>query len=444
MHAHPQLKLADLEVEEQPAVAAQPLGETGASLTITAAPKARRENFIPIRVAQLVELLSERAELSQHESRQFAEFCRLITVTYHHAFHEELEQLKSAYAAVDPDSDTVSLNEPTAEELEVSSNQFFDRTMWLLERANFRRLSPTEIQEAVKSIGELGLRIELNFEVFARLEVYVRGDISQRRWKRSWKQWLRRVPTDIPAYERLAMVFRLQDHERLGAEANPRVIHLKLFKNVPKMDLEMLLPGAIIRMSLLDRIKIFVPTVSGLAISGWKLLQGALTLAATGVYGMLGLAGMLGGTVGYGVKSFIGYQRTIQKYQLNLTKRLYFQNLDNNAGVLFRLINEAEEQECREAILAYYFLRWRTDGVAKPSTSCELDRTIEQFIRSQIGCDVDFEVSDALQKLQRLGLVDYHTAGSKTAGTWQAVSLDVAITRLSQRWSTAFESAKAA
>jgi len=67
------------------------------------------------------------------------------------------------------------------------------------------------------------------------------------------------------------------------------------------------------------------------------------------------------GGIGYGYKSFYGYQQTRQRYHLTLTQSLYFQNLDNNAGVLFRLLDEAEEQECRESLLAYYFL-WRRAG----------------------------------------------------------------------------------
>ena len=98
-----------------------------------------------------------------------------------------------------------------------------------------------------------------------------------------------------------------------------------------------------------------MPTVSGLVVSIFKAVKGALLAAAMGIYGILAVLGV---TVGYGVRSFFGYLQTKQKYQLNLTESLYYRNLDNNAGVLCRLLDEAEEQENREAVLAYYFL-WR-------------------------------------------------------------------------------------
>jgi hypothetical protein len=53
------------------------------------------------------------------------------------------------------------------------------------------------------------------------------------------------------------------------------------------------------------------------------------------------------------MRSVLGYLQTKDKYRLVLTRRLYYQNLDNNAGVFFRVLDEAEEQEFREAILAY-------------------------------------------------------------------------------------------
>ena len=58
---------------------------------------------------------------------------------------------------------------------------------------------------------------------------------------------------------------------------------------------------------------------------------------------------------GYGYKQWHGYQVTKQSYAKMLVESLYYQNLDNNAGVITQLVDEAEEQECRETILAYYF-----------------------------------------------------------------------------------------
>jgi hypothetical protein len=198
------------------------------------------------------------------------------------------------------------------------------------------------------------------------------------------------------------------------------------------MDLEMLLPGTQVRMSILDQTKIFLPTLSGIAITAWKIVKGALLAAAVGFSGLLVLLGLVGGTVGYGIRSLHGYLRTKQKYQLSLTESLYYQNLDNNAGVLFRLLDEAEEQDGREALLAYYFL-WREKSTAG-LTEAQLDEKIEQFLRTATGREIDFEVADALAKLECWGLVEVDAAG-----LLRAAKIEEAIARLDARWDAYFK-----
>src|SRR5439155_14130766 len=72
--------------------------------------------------------------------------------------------------------------------------------------------------------------------------------------------------------------------------------------------------------------------------------------------GEFALLAPLGVLFGYGYKQYAGYQITKQTYAKMLTESLYYQTLDNNGGVLTHILDEAEEQECREAILAYYCL----------------------------------------------------------------------------------------
>ena len=118
-----------------------------------------------------------------------------------------------------------------------------------------------------------------------------------------------------------------------------------------------------------------------------------------------------------------------EKYQLNLTRSLYYQNLDNNAGVLFRLLDEAEEQEFREAIVAYWLL---LRGPAEGLPAEELDQQAEQWLSETLGFHVDFEVHDALDKLLRLG------CARETNGRWQAESLIAALHHLDHAWDQIF------
>ena len=116
--------------------------------------------------------------------------------------------------------------------------------------------------------------------------------------------------------------------------------------------------GTRVRLTALDRGKIGMPLVGGLALTLYNLLGDLVQALQNLLLSPSAAWGLAAAGLGYGYKSFYGYQQTKQRYHLTLTQSLYFQNLDSNAGVLTRLRDEAEEQECRTAILAYFCL-WR-------------------------------------------------------------------------------------
>jgi hypothetical protein len=185
----------------------------------------------------------------------------------------------------------------------------------------------------------------------------------------------------------------------------------------------MLLPGTKVKMTLFDRARILGPSLSGIAL-GLSKIYGLFIMAAFNPYLALGV---VGGTLGYSARGVYGYLNTRQKYQLNLTQSLYFQNLDNNSGAIHRLLDEAEEQESREVMLAYYFL-WR-DSPPEGLLPDELDQRVEAFLAAHVEGHIDFEIHDALAKLSRLGI-----ARQDDAGRWQALPLDAAIEALGKRW----------
>lgn len=390
-----------------------------------------REKYIPVRTAELARRLRSEASLTPAERSAFQQFCRLLTATFHYEFYEKLNELKDAYAPFDPDGDTLLDHRLSPSERQQRADDLFDKFGWLLEKANFERLARGDIQRALSASNDLGLRLRVNLDVFDRLEVYSRGDVMTQRTRRRWQNAFRTEVVDVPIYQRLVVIFRLHSYHTIDGHLDGETVRIKIFKNIPKVDLEMLLPGSRVKMTLIDQSKILLPTVSGVAITGWKLFEGAMVIAVSGVYGLLTDLGLIAATLGYGAKSFFGYLRTQQKYQLSLTRNLYYQNLDNNAGVLFRLLDEAEEQECREAILAYFFL-WHVAGESGWSSD-RLDREIEAFLQRQTNVSIDFEVGDALDKLLRLGLVE-----PGTGGVVRAVPIGQALERLDRAWDNLF------
>lgn len=400
-------------------------GAAAASLEHALRPE--REHFIPLRKADLIARLAADSSLSAHEREQFLELCRRLEAAFHNEYHERLEELKDAYAPFDPDADTLAGRELTDGERDALTPPLFEKFVALLERANFRRLSRAELEEAVHAASDWGLNLHVDFSIFHELEVFARGDTASRRVRRRWRKLYRLESVDVPVFQRLVLIFRLLPHKRLESYNSTKTVYIKIFKNIPKLDLDMLLPGSRVRMSLIEQGKILFPTLTGVSLALYKIVKGALLVAYAGVYGLIALLGLVGGTLGYGVKSFFGYLRTKDKHQLNLTRSLYYQNLDNNAGVLFRLVDEAEEQELREAVLAYYLL-WREAGDTG-WTQEFLDDQAEAWLLGSTKMNVDFEVDDALAKLTRLGLVE-PLPGNRL----RAVSLESALAHLSSAW----------
>jgi Protein of unknown function (DUF3754) len=373
-------------------------GKTAAAVRTIRSP-VPLEHFIPLRKAELIDRLCQQPGFSPADQDGFRRLCQLLDATLHFEYHSHFEDLKNAYAPFDSDADTQSLAKLSDAERKTQLDLLFERFDWLLERANFQRLSRDDLEGALSAVSHHGLQLHVDLDHFERLEMFCRGELIRTEEIRSWRTAFRPRRVELSVYQRLVIIFRLRPGCRATRKLDTQDVFIKLFKDVPKADLEMLLPGTRVKMSLKDRIKIIMPTVSGLAVSVYKAFKGALLAAAAGIYGILAVLGV---TCGYGIRSFYGYLQTKQKYQLNLTESLYYQNLDNNAGVLARLLNDAEEQENREALLAYYFL-WQ-EAAGRGMTADELDLQIEQFLKECLGRPVDFEVDDALAKLLRLGL----------------------------------------
>jgi len=129
-----------------------------------------------------------------------------------------------------------------------------------------------------------------------------------------------------------------------------------------------------------------------------SILSGIASGALWSLYGPVSLI------LGYGYSTWYSFQTSRQTYTLQLTQSLYYQNLDSNGGVMFRLLDEAEEQEAREILLAYFFL-WRYAG-DRGWTAAELDDSIELDLEKRRNLKVDFEIADALMKLERGGIVE--------------------------------------
>jgi len=407
-----------------------------------------REHYIPLRKSDLVDLLCANPSLNDHERDQFRQFCTMVSATLHFEYHRHFEQLKSEYAPFDPDSVTRPLFLPSPaggegqgvrgqlkDDSRPQLDKLFERCKWLMERANFALLDRKAIEKAMQEVSDWGLNMEVDFSVFERLEVFARGDVMGERYRRSWRNLFRQERVLVPTYQRLALILKLRPHKRLGKDINTQAVFLKLFKDVPKADLEMLLPGARMQMPRMTVYKLGGSVVGGLVFILYKVLgalwAGIATLFAAGFTAFMTLMGPLAVLGGFGFRQWQGYTSTKIKYSLKLSQSLYYQNLDNNGGVLFHLLDEAEEQECREAFLGYFYL-WRLAG-DNGWTSKQLDDFVEAELEKKADLKVDFEIEDALGKLERMNVV------RKNGDRYVAQPIEKALESLDYTWDNFFQ-----
>jgi len=223
----------------------------------------------------------------------------------------------------------------------------------------------------------------------------------------------------------------------------PGAVLIKYFRNIARNDLQALFPNVRVVMSAVDRLILGVPALAGsvpilLNLASTVTVLFAVLAFYLGVSATIeedhmkrALAAVSGPVAlgGFVARQWTKYQRQSLKYQQELTDNIYFRNINNNAGIFDYLIGAAEQQECKEALLAYYFLL----ATPEPLTQDALDQRIEAWLKDTFAIDIDFEVDDALGKLQRLGLLQHD--GDKLA----VPPLDAALVELDRAWDNFFQ-----
>jgi hypothetical protein len=399
--------------------------------TIENPPIRKVENFIPLRHTDLILRLQDSMNVSERETKAFKDLCERLTAIFHIEHLSTLMKVEDLYAPLDPDSDAVEVYELSDEERDQRIEDSFVRITQILYSAHYHRLDRNELRHAIDVGYAWGVKLDVDIEVFERLEIFARGWRTVTKTRRRWQNLFRQESIEMPEFHRLVIAFRLKETARVDDSMSTDVVYLKMFKNIPETDLEILLPGSKVKLSMLDQGKILVPNLSSAAMTVFKIFRVGVFLTIVAAAWIIKWVLAIAVLVGYVTKAVFSYFSTKNKYQFGLTKSLYLKNMDNNAGVIYRLFNEAEEQELCEAILAYAVL-WK-HGQHDGMTDLQVDKRCESFLEEIVNFQVDFEVHDALGKLARLGL-----ATVDKAGRWSAIPVRTAPQRLHENWQKIF------
>ncbi|WP_338363503.1 TMEM143 family protein [uncultured Pseudoalteromonas sp.] len=404
--------------------------------------------FIPFRKQDIVDMCSD--ELANgSEQTSFKQFCDLLASLIHYDYHATLESLKNNYAPFDPNSDTRSLAPVSKDQKAQCQREFAKDFAKVLNAANFEVITNQDLQDALNEESLFKVRLEMEFDDFEEVVFYRRGESQLTETLTSF--WgLRKKKLHFTNYDRVAVFIRFKDKAYfeaknktpLGFEPSSTIV--KLFQNVPKADLEMLFPNSEVRMRPIDKVIIGSSALIGGAVVLVTKLGASILL-------LIALLAFWGGfrseavemtqqhfitfAIGMGVfgsfifKEWSKFKNRKIKFMKALSDNLYFKNLDNNAGVFHTLIDAAEEEDIKEALLAYTFLLKSKNGLSVQI----LDEQIEAWFKTKYKCELDFEISDALEKLEHMHLV---TCSNEV---YNAISLAQAKTVLDERWDNLFQ-----
>ena len=396
-----------------------------------------RDYFIPFTRDQITKMLLDEGKLNNDEVSKFEQFCLLLKSIYHFEFHTKLERMKSSYRIFSPDVNLApnELENSNTSKIEADLTNMLRQT---LIDGNFEKVSKENLNAAMEKEGIFPVSCQIDFDCFDYYEIYYQGSSTAKEEIKTWNPF-KKKEVEFNLYDRIVFFFKVKNEEFFHSDKKntkpgiPGKIYIKFFRNIPESDLEMIFPNPKPEMKFIHKMQIFLPLLAGFGVliqktiiepnfnSGSNPLQEGLSIGLVVFLIVLG---------GYVLRTFLGYKNVVQSFLGEIAKSLYFKDKGNNQGVFNMLIDSAEEEECKEALMAYYFLLNSNNKMSEET----LDNVIEEWMEIKHKTKIDFEVDDAIKKLEEKDLLSRDKNGILTV-----VSLDEALNHLDYIWDNYFD-----
>ncbi|HWF95517.1 MAG TPA: TMEM143 family protein [Xanthobacteraceae bacterium] len=412
-----------------------------------------RNHFIAVRKTDILDALIEHGRLADEAQREsFRQVCRRLGAIYHYEYFAQLERLRDDYFYLNPEIEPHARLDAAA--LERAYTELVNSFTTVLADANFVEMSHAEIEEAHRRRSALRIDIEAPLDDFREVRFFRRGHHAETVDIAGWLG-LRKQSKQVLVYDDIVLLVAMKpqadivsrrQRKRLALrKIRPGSVLIKYFRNIAGEDLNALFPNVRVVLSMRDKLLLSGPALAG----GLPIL---LKLASTitvlflvvGFYfglsanvadkDMAGALAAVSGLVALGgfiMRQWLRYQRQSLKYQKELTENVYFRNVNNNAGIFDGMIGAAEDQECKEAFLAYYFLC----TAERAPNEAELEERIESWLAQAFGVAVGFKVGEALARLDTLGLL------LRNGAQLSVLPLEAALPKLDGVWSDFFKRA---
>jgi Protein of unknown function (DUF3754) len=389
-----------------------------------AAPGEERECFIPVTINALVDRLTEAKAWPRGDARAAHRFFRYLEYWRRQQYTADMLDLQHAYEPFSPDTDLLITRAYDEQEKQGMRQRLIEGLKGILTQANYTSVDPSDVQIVLTKDSHYGLDLYVDLSAFDECLLFYRGATSRQDTRRRWRKFLRREEFEVPIFQRLFILFKLKPFEErvqevmrteklnrreaeklvkkmravLPDSVNEDFIYMKLFKNIPRNDIEMCFPNTQVRFRLFDKIKLGVTAGGGIGM-GAVGAAGKLALVASNP---VAAAGAVAGLGAVAFRQFMSFNNQKQRYMVTMAQNLYFHSMADNRGVMIKLADRAAEEDVKEEILLYTVI---SKEKATRQDLKAIDSAIEHYLKTTFDVTVDFDLDDALQRLLADGIV---------------------------------------
>lgn len=231
-----------------------------------------------------------------------------------------------------------------------------------------------------------------------------------------------------PAFQELILLYtKDMDERETKDKAVIPSLELKIYERIPIPELPVIFPHKKLSFRIIDTVRLDVATVVGLLayFINYKF-ENILSSPSAVLLDVIALSTL----IIYMSRVVLGYKQTWDRYQLLVNKTLNEKTLASGFGSVHFLLDASEQQQYKEAILAYAVL-----FKAKSSqVSCRkgLGDECERFMYDVFKEKVEMPIDKAMDTLLRLGLVTETAIDGRIE--LQALPCSQAYDALKQRW----------
>ncbi|XP_015894229.3 uncharacterized protein LOC107428240 isoform X2 [Ziziphus jujuba] len=232
-----------------------------------------------------------------------------------------------------------------------------------------------------------------------------------------------------PAFQELILLYT-EEVDKGDTEIKSEVpsSQLKIYERIPIPELPVVFPHKKLSFRIIDTVRLDAATIVGLLayIINYKFENlfspSAIFLDVVAISAL----------IIYVTRVVLGYKQTWDRYQLLVNRTLYEKTLASGFGSVHFLLDASEQQQYKEAILAYAVMLKVEKG--KITSHRSVGNECEKFMYDTFKVKVEMPVEKATNTLLRLGLAAEAPVNGRM--TLQAVPCSKAYEALQQRWNS--------